>query len=148
LGASIPADLVPNVVEDECLLTPQQFGSLAGREVTTAENIEAADGGGRRSCFYSDSGNGPAGRIDVYAPAAASAHDLVARIAANSPGSRPISGVGDGCVVVPGREGSFELVVASRALLIVLTLRPGGAAAPADAAWQPAGTAMLARLPS
>jgi hypothetical protein len=72
----------------------------------------------------------------------------VARIAANSAGSHPISGVGDGGVLVPGQDGSFELVVASRALLVVLTLPAGAAATPPDdAAWSSAGAAMLTRLP-
>lgn len=146
-AGGLPSDLVPNVVEDECLLTPEQFGSLAGRQVARAENTELADAGARRSCFYTATGNEPVGRIDVYAPAAASARDLVARIATHSAGARSLPGIGDGCVVVPGQEGSFELVVGSRALLVVLTLPAGAAAAPQDAAWAMAATAMLSGLP-
>lgn len=146
----LPSDLVPNVVEDECLLTPQQFGALAGRQVTRAENTELADAGARRSCFYTfytATGDEPVGRIDVYAPAATSARDLVARIATHSAGARSLPGIGDGCVVVPGQQGSFELVLGSRALLVVLTLPAGAAAPPTDAAWSTAATAMLSRLP-
>jgi hypothetical protein len=148
-GGALPDQLVPNVVDDECLLTPAQFGSLAGRQVIRAENTELADNDGRRSCFYVSPDDEPLGRTDVYAPAAVAARDLVARVAANSTASRTLTGVGEGAVVVPGRDGSFELVVASSALLVVLTLpaRSVGTS-PDDAAWSAAATAMLARLTS
>jgi hypothetical protein len=138
---------VPNAVEDECLLTPAEFTSLAGRSVVRAENTELADAGARRSCFYTATGSpDPLGRIDVYTASAAPARDLVTRVAANTTGSRPINGVGDGAVVVPGSTGSFEFVVASGTLLVVLTLSSGVAATPADTAWTSAGTAMAGRL--
>jgi hypothetical protein len=116
--------------------------------VVRAENTELADAGGRRSCFYEATGDEPVGRIDVFAPSAASAPDLVARIAANSPSAKPLAGIGDGCVLVSGQQGASELVIASRALLVVLTLEPGAASTPpADEAWSAAGSAALARLP-
>lgn len=144
-AAALPTDLVPNVIEDECLLTPAQFGTLIGGTVTVAENTELADADGRRSCFYSGTQAQPFGRIDVYAPAAASARELVERIAAT--GAKSLAGIGEGCVVVSGQQRSFELVVASGALLVVLTLPPGTASTPpADADWSAAATAMLTRL--
>lgn len=146
-AAALPTDLLPNVIEDECLLTPAQFGTLIGGTVTVAENTELADAAGRRSCFYSGAQAQPFGRIDVYAPAAASAGELVTRIATN--GAKSLAGIGEGCVVVSGQQGSFELVVASGALLVVLTLPPGTASTPpADAAWSAAATAMLSHLPT
>ena len=146
-AAALPTDLVPNVIEDECLLTPAQFGTLIGGTVTVAENTELADAEGRRSCFYSGAGAEPFGRVDAYAPAAASAGELVARIAAS--GAKSLAGIGEGCVVVSGQQGSFELVVASGALLVVLTLPPGTVSTPPDDAdWSAAATAMLARLPT
>lgn len=148
-GGALPDQLVPNVVDDECLLTPAQFGSLAGQQVARAENTELADNDGRRSCFYTSPDDEPLGRTDVYAPAAVAARDLVARVAANSTGSRTLTGVGEGAVVVPGRDGSFELVVASSALLVVLTLPARSVGAPPDdAAWSAAATAMLTSLAS
>ena len=146
-GGELPDDLVPNVVEDECLLTPAQFGGLVGRAVGRAENTELA-GTARRSCFYA-AGDEPLGRIDVYAPAATSAAELVTRITANSTGARPLAGIGQGCAVVPGQQGSFELVVASASMLLVLTLQPGAVATPpADPAWSAAASAMLTALPA
>jgi hypothetical protein len=148
-SGGLPADLVPNVVEDECLLGPADLGALTGRAVARAENTELADDAGKRSCFYTSSNEEPLGRIDVYAPATTPASQLVTRIAANSTGSRTLTGLGDGAVLVAARDGSFEFVVASRALLIVLTLPPGAVSIPpTDAAWSAAGTAMLARLSS
>ena len=148
-AGQLPGDLTPNVVEDECLLAAGEFGSLVGRTAIRAENTELA-GDGRRSCFYlpDDAGgpaDDPAARIDVYASASLPPPDLVARIAAN--GGRALAGVANGAVVVTASDGSSELVVASPALLAVLTVLPTGAATPpSDQAWTAAAAAMAARL--
>lgn len=146
-AGQLPGDLTPNVVEDECLLTADEFGTLAGRGAIRAENTELAGGAGRRSCFYTpNAAVDPAARVDVYASASLPPPELVTRIAAN--GGRSLPGVGKGAVVVTGQDGTSELVVASASLLAVLTLLPGGAAIPpSDQSWTAAGTAMAARLP-
>lgn len=143
----LPGDLTPNVVEDECLLTAAELGILISRSPVRAENTEQAGGGARRSCFYTlDAADEPAARIDVYSSASLPPPELLARIAAN--GGRPLPD-GQGAVVVTGREGVAELVVASPILLAVLTILPGGAATqPSDQAWTAAGTAMASRLPA
>lgn len=146
-GGQLPGDLTPNVVDDECLLTAQEYGALAGSTGIRAENTELAGGGGRRSCFYSPDGSDePAARIDVYASSSLPPPELVARIVAG--GGRPLAGVAQGAAVVTAQDGSVELVVASPALLAVLTVLPGGTAAPpSDQAWTEAATAMAGRLP-
>lgn len=152
LSGGLPGDLLPHAVEDECLLTGAEFEVLTGRESLRAENTELA-GDGRRSCFYGpadpNSDDGPAGRVDVYSSASLPPPDLVSRIAATAAGSKPLTGVGSGAVVVTGASGRSELVVASPNLLIVLTLLPGGAATPpSDEAWAAAGATMVGRLPA
>ena len=146
-GDQLPGDLTPNVVEDECLLTPNEFGALAGRGAIRAENTELAGGGARRSCFYAPAtADDPAARIDIYASQSLPPPELVARIGAN--GGHPLPGVGQGAAVIAGQDGSAELVVASATLLAVLTVLPAGAATPpSDQAWTAAGTAMASRLP-
>ena len=138
------------MVDDECLLTGEEFGTLVGQSSIRAENTEIAGDATRRSCFYArEDADEPAGRIDVYAPASGAPADLVARIAANSAGARTLVGVGAGAVVLAGQSGSTEFVVASAGLLAVLTVLPGGASvAPTDDAWTAAGTSMAGRLPS
>jgi len=146
-GGQLPGDLVPNVVDDECLLTAVELGTLVGRTAIRAENTELAGGGARRSCFYApEAADSPVARIDVYASASLPPSELVAKIAAN--GGRAMAGIGQGAVVVTGQDGTSELVVASPTLLAVLTVLPGGAAAPpSDQSWTAAGTAMAGRLP-
>jgi hypothetical protein len=144
----LPSDLTPNVVTDECLLTATELGALISRGPIRAENTELTGGGAaRRSCFYTpDNADDPAARIDIYASASVPPPDLLARIVAN--GGHPLPEVGQGAVVIAGREGVFELVVASPTLLAVLTILPGGAAIqPSDQSWTAAGTAMASRLP-
>jgi hypothetical protein len=145
----LPGDLTPNVVEDECLLTADEFGTLAGRTGLRAENAELAGGGSRRSCFYAPAfADEPAARIDVYASASLPPPVLVSRIVTN--GGRALSGAGAGqsAVVVTSQDGATELVVASATLLAVLTVLPGAAAVPpSDQAWAVAATAMAGRLP-
>lgn len=148
----LPGDLTPNAVDDECLLTAAEFEVLTGLSALRAENTELA-GDGRRSCFYGpsdpESDDGPAGRVDVYASASLPPADLVSRITANSAGSRPLTGVGTGAVVVSGSAGTSELVVASATLLVVLTLLPDDTAIPpSDEAWTAAGATMVGRLPA
>jgi len=135
------------VVEDECLLTADEYATLAGLTGLRAENTELAGGAGRRSCFYAaDTADEPAARIDVYASSSLPPPELVARIVAN--GGRGLPGVGLGAVVVTGKDGSTELVVASTGLLAVLTVQSGGAAVPpSDQAWTTAGIAIAGRLP-
>lgn len=144
----LPEDLVPNVVQNECLLTAAEFGGLIGRIVQRAENTELADGTGRRSCIYADQDDQPTGRVDVYAPASAPAGQLVSRIASNSERSQRIDNIGEGAVVLSGLDGTTELVVASRTLLVILTVLPGTAIPPSDAAWSVAAAAMFDQLPT
>jgi hypothetical protein len=143
----LPEDLTPNAVEDECLLTADEFGTLTGRTGIRAENTELAGGEARRSCFYAPAiADEPAARIDVYASASLPPPELVTRIAAN--GGRALSGTEQGAVVVTGQDGATELVVASATLLAVLTVLPGTAVVPpSDQAWAAAATAMAGRLP-
>ncbi|HEY0637114.1 MAG TPA: hypothetical protein VGD67_05670 [Pseudonocardiaceae bacterium] len=147
-AGGLPGDLVPNAVEDECLLTAAEFELLTGERELRAENTELA-GDGRRSCFYgADDADEPAGRIDVYSSASLSPPQLVTRIAAGGAGARALAGVGSGAALVTGTGGTAELVVASPTLLVVLTLLTGDTAAPpSDEALTAAGAAMLTRLP-
>jgi hypothetical protein len=145
----LPSDLTPNVVEDECLLTGEELGALVGRGSVLAENTEIAGDATRRSCFYTpESTADPVARIDVYAAVSATPAELVSRVAANSPGSMSLAGIGTGAVVVQGQGGTAELVVASQTLLAVLTVLPGGAPTPpSEVAWTTAGAQIASRLP-
>lgn len=149
LGSTLPGDLTPNVVEDECLLTASEFDAMLGTAATHAENTELAGSGGR-SCFYAAIGaDEPDARIDVYASTALPPTELVARIIANggraltTPAAAPI---GAGAVTLNSANGATELVVASPGLLAVLTLLPG-LAIPSDEALATAGLAMASRMP-
>ena len=146
-GGQLPGDLVPNVLDDECLLTADELGALVGRTGMRGDNTELAGGGARRSCFYApEVADDPVARIDVYSSSSLPPPELVARIAAN--GGRALTGVGQGAVVVTGQDGATELVVASPSLLAVLTVLPGGAAVPPpDQAFAVAGMAIAGRLP-
>ncbi|WP_130289951.1 hypothetical protein [Pseudonocardia sediminis] len=140
-GAAGP--LTSDVVPDECLLDARGFGALLGASVPAPANHVVTRPGGAttRSCFAVATSGSPAptASVNVY------------RVNTGTPvaflrtatGSRPLTGVGDGAVLVD-TVGGPTLQIATPTLLVTIA---AAGRTPTDDAWRTAGRAAVASLP-
>lgn len=139
------AALVPNVVEDECLLDGAGFSALAGLATGPGQNtvLGSGDQDRGRSCFYFTEGaRDPVGRIDVLGTDGTPPGEVVARVMGR--GNHAIFRVGQGAVVLDevGAPGA-EMYTATDRYLIQIHLDQ---VKPTDDRWAAAGRAAITRL--
>ncbi|MBW0104742.1 hypothetical protein, partial [Pseudonocardia sp. KRD291] len=142
-ASGVAGPLTSDVVADECLLDAKNFGALLGTTVPAPANhaVTRPGGAGTRSCFAVATSGSPAptASVNVY------------RVNSGTPGaflrtasgSRPLTGVGEGAVLVE-TVGGPTLQIATATLLVTVAV---AGRTPTDEAWRVAGRAAVASLP-
>lgn len=139
--------LVPDVVDDECLLTAAEFGALLGEPVLDPEKVavKQPDGSVVSSCFVHNDNDIPLpiGRINVYTARTRTALEFLASERGGN--TRDLTGVGDAAIVISdGGDGGALHIAAGRYVVTIFLFR----AQPSEAMWVSAGRAAVGRLPT